>query len=119
MDVTDLGRLPERFDAVTAFFSLLNLPRAVIPRALELIHDVLVPGGLFSIAMVEADIDDVPIQFLGSRILVTGYPRDDLRTVLGGARFSVEDTRTISYVPARKDAAAEIQLFMNCRRRDG
>ncbi len=117
MDVTDLGRSPERYDAVTAFFSLLNLPRPVIPGALEQIRGVLVPGGLFSIAMVEADIDDVPIEFLGSRILVTGYLRDDLRTMLGGAGFSVEDTRTISYVPARSGATPEIQLFMNCRRR--
>jgi SAM-dependent methyltransferase len=116
MDVTDLGRLPERYEAVTAFFSLLNLPRVVIPRALEQIRNVLVPGGLFSIAMVEADVDDVPLQFLGSRILVTGYLRDDLRTVLAAARFSVEETRTISYVPAQSDTPPETQVFMNCRK---
>jgi ubiquinone/menaquinone biosynthesis C-methylase UbiE len=116
MDVTDLALLPERYDAATAFFSLLNLPRAVIPRALERIHGVLVPGGLFSVAMVEADIDDVPIEFLGTRIRVTGYLREGLRTVLAAAGFSIEDTRTISYVPAQGEAAPETQLFMNCRK---
>jgi len=116
MDAVDLGRLPERYDAAVAFFSLLNLPRAAIPRALGQIRDVLVPGGLFSLGMVEADVDNAPIRFLGSRILVTGYLRDDLRTVLGDARFSVEDARTISYVPAKSRASPEVQLFMNCRR---
>ena len=116
LDVADLHRVPGRYDAAVAFFSLLNLPRKVIPRALGLIHDALAPGGLFSLAMVEADVDDVPISFLGSRILVTGYMRDELRSVLCEARFSVEGETAIPYAPASTDAGAEIQLFMNCRR---
>jgi SAM-dependent methyltransferase len=116
LDVTDLDRVPGRYDAAVAFFSLLNLPRKVIPRALDLIHGALAPGGLFSLAMVEADVDDVPISFLGSRILVTGYMRDELRSVLGEARFSIEDETAIPYAPASTDAAPEIQLFINCCR---
>jgi SAM-dependent methyltransferase len=116
LDVMDMDRLPGSHDAVVAFFTLLNLPRAVIPRALAMIHGALVPGGLFSLAMVEADVDDVPIHFLGSRILVTGYLRDELRSVLRAARFSIEEERAISYAPASTEARPEIQLFMNCRR---
>lgn len=118
MDAAGLGGLPGRYDAVVAFFSLLNLPRSAMPRALELIHGALAPGGLFALAMVEADVDDVPISFLGSRILVTGYLRDDLRSLLREARFSVEEQRAISYAPASADAAPEIQLFLNCRRQE-
>ena len=116
LDVMDLARLPDSFDAVVAFFSLLNLPRAAIPRALSLIRGALAPGGLFSLAMVEADVDDVPIHFLGSRILVTGYLRDELRSVLHAARFSIEEEKAISYAPASTGARPEIQLFINCRR---
>jgi SAM-dependent methyltransferase len=116
LDVMDLGQLPGSFDAVVAFFSLLNLPRAIIPRALGLIHGALAPGGLFSLAMVEADVDDVPISFLGSRILVTGYLRDELRSVLCAAHFSIEGEKAISYAPASTGARPEIQLFINCRR---
>jgi ubiquinone/menaquinone biosynthesis C-methylase UbiE len=116
LDVMDLAQPPDSFDAVVAFFSLLNLPRATIPRALGLIRGVLAPGGLFSLAMVEADLDDVPITFLGSRILVTGYLRDELRSVLRATRFSVEDEKVISYAPASTGARPEIQLFINCRR---
>ncbi len=115
-DVADLDRPGGPYDAVTAFFSLLNLPRSAMPRALRLIHGALVPGGLFSLAMVEADVDDVPISFLGSQILVTGYLRDDLRTLLRGAQFQVESENAISYAPASTSAEPEIQLFVNCRR---
>jgi SAM-dependent methyltransferase len=116
LDAADLGRLPGDYAAVVAFFSLLNLPRKVIPRTLDLIHHALAPGGLFSLAMVEADVDDVPISFLGSRILVTGYMRDELRSVLHRAHFSIEGENAIPYAPASTDAGPEIQLFMNCRR---
>jgi len=118
LDAADLDRLPGRYDAAVAFFSLLNLPRRAMPRALNLIHNALAPGGLFALAMVEADVDDVPISFLGSRILVTGYLRDDLRSLLCEARFSVADETAISYAPASADAAPEIQLFLNCRRQE-
>jgi SAM-dependent methyltransferase len=116
LDVTHLDSLPGRYDAAVAFFSLLNLPRAIIPQVLGLIRAVLVPGGLFSLAMVEAVLDDVPIHFLGSRILVTGYLRDELRSTLLEAGFCVEEENTISYAPASTEAEPEIQVFANCRR---
>jgi SAM-dependent methyltransferase len=118
LDVVDLARAGGPFDAIVAFFSLLNLPRKIMPRALRLIHDALVPGGLFSLAMVEADIDDVPISFLGTRFFVTGYLRDDLRSLLRDARFAIEEENAISYAPASAAAAPEIQLFVNCRRQE-
>lgn len=118
LDAAHLDRLPGSYDAAIAFFSLLNLPRSVIPQVLGLIHALLVPDGLFSLAMVEADLDDVPIQFLGPRILVTGYLRDELRSTLRAARFSIEEENVISYAPASTEAGPEIQVFANCRRHE-
>lgn len=116
LDIMDLAGLGGSFAAVTAFFSLLNLPRRAMPGALRLIRDVLDPGGLLCLAMVEADVDDFPIEFLGGRIRVTGYPRDEFRALLGDAGLAVESERALSYAPASAEAAPEIQLFMNCRR---
>jgi cyclopropane fatty-acyl-phospholipid synthase-like methyltransferase len=116
LDMTELGSLPGGYAAVVAFFSLLNLPRSLFPRVLGLIREALVPGGLFSLAMVEADIDDMPITFLGSRIFVTGYMRDELRSALQDAGFRVAEERAISYAPASTEAGPEIQLFVNCSR---
>ncbi|HET9899285.1 MAG TPA: class I SAM-dependent methyltransferase [Streptosporangiaceae bacterium] len=116
LDATQIDQLPGPYDAVVAFFSLLNLPRAVIPQVLGMIHETLVPDGLFSIAMVESDVDDFPLVFLGARFLVTGYLTEDLRSVLGEAGFSIEDESSLSYSPASSEAGPEVQVFMNCRR---
>jgi ubiquinone/menaquinone biosynthesis C-methylase UbiE len=105
-----------RYEAVTAFFSLLHLPRERIPTVLDSIRDVLVPGGWFAVAMVEADVDDVPIAFLDSRIRVTGYLREDLRTVLTESGFAIEHEQVLSYAPETSSAQPEIQMFLLCRK---
>jgi SAM-dependent methyltransferase len=112
----DLDPAEGQYEAIVAFFVLLNLPRARMGEALNLIHKLLVPGGLFCLSMVEADLDDVPIPFLGSEIRVTGYLRDDLRTLIQDSGFTVEEERPLSYAPASTQAYPEIQLFLNCRR---
>lgn len=109
----DLGK----FDAVSAFFSLLMLPRAEIPYALGTIHDLLVPGGLFALSMVEADLDDFSIPFLGNTIRVSGYLRDDLRQVVSEAGFEVLEEESYAYAPASTDVPPEEQLFLHCRKR--
>jgi SAM-dependent methyltransferase len=109
---------PERFDAVVAFFSLLHLPRARMSKALAMVRRMLKPGGWFALAMVEADVDDQVISFLGQQIRVTGYLRDDLRALLKSCGFVVEEEHALSYAPATTQAQPEIQLFVNCRNAD-
>jgi ubiquinone/menaquinone biosynthesis C-methylase UbiE len=115
-DVMDLPVPGPKYEAVTAFFALLHLPREQVRTALGLIHDALVPGGWFGLAMVEADVDDVPIAFLDSRIRVTGYLRDDLRAVLADAGFAIEHEQVLSYAPETSSAQPEIQMFFLCRK---
>jgi ubiquinone/menaquinone biosynthesis C-methylase UbiE len=115
-DIMDLSVPAPRYEAVTAFFALLHLPREQVRTALDLIHASLVPGGWFGLAMVEADVDDVPIAFLESRIRVTGYLRDDLRAVLGDAGFTIQHEQLLSYAPETSSAQPEIQMFFLCRK---
>ncbi|MFF6995369.1 class I SAM-dependent DNA methyltransferase [Streptomyces sp. NPDC008313] len=110
----DLGR----FDAVAAFFSLLMLPRAEIPLALRTVRHLLRPGGLFTLSMVEADLDDFPLPFLGGRIRVSGYLRDDLRGVVEAEGFVIVDEASYSYAPASADVQPEEHIFLRCRRAD-
>ncbi|MFJ6568262.1 class I SAM-dependent methyltransferase [Streptomyces sp. NPDC091292] len=105
-----------RFDGITCFFTLLMLPRAEIPYALRQFRTLLRPGGLLALSMVEADLDDAEIPFLGQSIRVSGFLRDELRQVVSGAGFEITDEDTRSYAPARADAPPEHQLFLNCRR---
>ncbi|QLE73738.1 class I SAM-dependent methyltransferase [Streptomyces rectiverticillatus] len=116
-DLADLrdGRLGA-FDGVTAFFSLLMLPRTEIPHALRMLHGLLRPGGLLALSMVEADVDDYAIPFLGNTIRVSGYLRDELRQVVREAGFEVAGENSLAYAPASTDVPPEIQLFLNLRR---
>lgn len=109
----DLGR----FDAVAAFFSLLMLPRAEIPLALRTIHHLLAPGGLFALSMVEADVDDFAIPFIGSSIRVSGYLREELREVVVTAGFEIVGETSYSYAPASVDVQPEEQIFLRCKRK--
>lgn len=122
-DITDLaglagdGPLPAGgFAGVAAFFALLMLPRREIPGVLATVHDLLEPGGLLALGMVEADVDDMPIPFLGSVIRVSGYLRDELRDVVADAGFEVIKEESYAYAPASTDVPPEEQLFLYCRR---
>lgn len=109
----DLGE----FDAVVAFFTLLMLPRPEIPYALRALRGLLRPGGLLALAMVEADIDDFAIPFLGNSVRVSGYLREELRRVVQDAGFEITGEDSHSYAPASTDVPPEIQLYLHCRRR--
>ncbi|MFB6855531.1 class I SAM-dependent DNA methyltransferase [Streptomyces sp. NPDC001939] len=105
-----------QFDAVTCFFTLLMLPRAEIPAALRLLRSMLRPGGLLALSMVEADLDDAEIPFLGHTIRVSGFLRDELRQVVRDAGLEITGEHTYAYAPASTDVPPEHQLFFNCRR---
>ena len=113
METSGLGP----FDGAAAYFSLLMLPRAEIPHALAMLHRLIRGTGPLALGMVEADVDDFAIPFLGNTIRVSGYLRDDLRRVVDEAGFDVVDEEAVSYAPASTDVPPEIQLFLHCRRR--
>lgn len=119
-DVADLvagGPLPAGgFSAVAAFFTLLMLPRAEIPAALTSVHELLEPGGLLALGMVEADVDNVPIPFLGHTVRVSGYLKDELRDIVVAAGFDVAKEMSYTYAPASTDVPPEEQIFLYCRR---
>ncbi|MCF6522004.1 class I SAM-dependent methyltransferase [Streptomyces sp. JJ36] len=118
MDIADLERHAlGPFDGVAAFFSLLMLPQAEIPHALEMLHRQLRPGAPLALGMVEADVNDFSIPFLGNTIRVSGYLRDDLRRVVSDAGFEIAGEDSYAYAPASTDVPPEIQLFLHCRRR--
>jgi SAM-dependent methyltransferase len=116
LDVAELGGSLGDFDAVVAFFSLLMLPRAEIPDALATLRGVLRPGGWLVLGMVEADLDDVPIPFLGVSVHVTGYFEEQLRQVVSEAGYHIVGQDSQRYAPAGVKAPPEIQLFLACRR---
>jgi len=116
MDIMDVTSALGEFDAAVAFFSLLMLPRAEIPAALTRLREVLVPGGLLTLGMVEADIDDATIRFLGAPVRVSGYLRDGLRSVVTAAGFTILTEESHSFAPTSAEVPPEIQLTLCCQR---
>lgn len=112
-DIVDL--IETGFDAAVAFFSLLMLPRSEIPLALSILHDAVEPGGYVLLSMVEADLDDTPIEFLTTDIRVSGYPRAELRSVVEQAGFTIEEFEVVSYTPATPEAVPEVELYVSAR----
>jgi ubiquinone/menaquinone biosynthesis C-methylase UbiE len=104
-----------RFDAVVAFFSLLMLTRSEIAATLTRLREVLVPGGWLAAGMVEADVDDMELPFLGQPVRVTGWPREQLRDVLAESGFTVEAEDVRTYTPPVPEAPPEVHLFLLAR----
>jgi SAM-dependent methyltransferase len=115
LDVLEAGDGLGEFAGIVAFFSLLMLPRHDIPPALRTLRGLLRPGGRLALGMVEADLDDAPIHFLGSSVRVSGYVRDEPRALVEAAGFEVLDLRHLSYAPASTELPPEVQLFGYCR----
>ncbi|MFJ2777595.1 MULTISPECIES: class I SAM-dependent methyltransferase [unclassified Kitasatospora] len=116
-NVPELGpRGRGTFAAVTAFFSLILLPQDEIPTVLARLRELLRPGGLLALGMVEADLDHVPLPFLGRELRISGYLREDLERVLVESGFAVEERSGHSYAPASTSLPPEEQLFLCCRR---
>lgn len=109
-DLRDVGVVPAPVDAVVAHFSLLLLSRADIAATLTAVHRLLRPGGWLSVAMVEFDGDQVPIDFLGTTITVSGYSAAGLRRLLEVTGYRVESFREYESVTA--DARTETQFFV-------
>jgi hypothetical protein len=67
--------------------------------------------------MVEADVDDFEIPFVGHTIRVSGYLREDLHKVIETAGFEIVRESSYTYAPAVADVPPEEQVFLCCRRR--
>lgn len=115
-DVMSLGDTDGTYDAVVAFFSLLMLPRDMIPEALRRIRDRLVRGGWFALGMVEADVDDQELSFIGQPVRVSAWPRGLLRSTVDAAGFNVHDEDVRTYAPATPEVPPEVQVFLLARR---
>ena len=115
MDALELDGTLGRFDAVCAFFCLLMLRRADIPRVLRRVRSVLQPGGLVAIGMVEGDLDYAPLTFLGQQMSVTAYPRADLEAAIRAEGLHVLEVDVEEFEPASAELPAERQVFLYCQ----
>ena len=105
------------WDAVTAFFPLLQMTRAEIDAALADFVRWLKPGGFFLMATVPADIEGIEIEFMGHRVAaVSSYPREVFRERLTAVGLEIVRDRIVEFQPDHATAGPERDLFMAARK---
>lgn len=116
MDMAELRLGDRSFHAITAFFSLLMLRKQQFVTALQHLVNHLTPDGYFVLSMVEDDVDYAQIEFLGTQLHFTGFPRAALEATLRNAGLDIIELVTETFSP-KQDAPTETQLFYRCQRR--
>ena len=114
MDMADLNLADQTFDAITAFFSLLMLPKSAITNVLHKLVSQLKPQGYFVLSMVEGDLDYVEIPFINSKISASAYFEADLTHLLSQTGLNVLRIKRVD-LAASADAPPETQLFFTCQ----
>ena len=84
------------FDGLTAFFSLLHIPKAEVPQVLQEFHRILRPGGtmLVSVRKGQSDLEGTTKWADGCLLHFTDFMEDELEELLGGAGFHVVANQT-------------------------
>jgi SAM-dependent methyltransferase len=105
------------WDAVIAFYPLLQLTRAEIDAALAKFADWLKPGGVFLMATVPADIEGIEVEFLGKTAAgISSYPAEVFRSRLTDLGLEVVRERVVEFQPSHMEAEPEQDLFMVARK---
>ncbi|MFD9303239.1 methyltransferase domain-containing protein [Streptomyces sp. NPDC060048] len=118
-DVRALPDTPGQWDAITAFFPLLQMPRTDLDTTLTRIADWLTPGGLFVFATVPFDVEDTEIQWMGQSIRATSYPAETYGRLLREAGLEVVHEQLSVFHPQFPGMGAEEHLFLYARKPGG
>jgi SAM-dependent methyltransferase len=115
-DVREWTSLSETWDAVCAFFPFLQMSRADTESVLAEIARWLVPGGYLALVTVPADIEDVPVDFLGHPVRITSFSAPDLVSRVEAAGLTVIGTYSEVFEPDKPGAEPEEHLLITARR---
>ncbi|MFD0355675.1 class I SAM-dependent DNA methyltransferase [Streptomyces sp. NPDC127110] len=118
-DVRNLPQAPGQWDAVTAFFALLQMSRTDLDATLARIAGWLAPGGLFAFATVPLDAEDVEVRWMGQTLRCTGYPAPTYGRLLREAGLDVVHEHLSVFHPDFPGAHPEEHLFIHARKPGG
>lgn len=107
-DMTQLAFPPESFDAISAFYSLIHVPREELPDFFIRMTRWLRPEGLFVGCLMARDTPaDISDDWLGVPMYWSGYDSERNRTILREAGLTLH-----SAVEERVDEAGEPVTFL-------
>jgi ubiquinone/menaquinone biosynthesis C-methylase UbiE len=88
-DFAELDFPQERFDAVTAFYSIVHVPRAEHAAVLAKIARWLKPDGLFLASLSHVGGPDRTEEWLGVEMFFSGFPAETNRQLVREAGFEL------------------------------
>ncbi len=115
MDFSALD-LDKKYDAVTAYFSLLMLPKNMITVTLKSLADIINKDGYLIISMVQGDFDYIEIPFFSKKARASAYLTEDLKLVVESMGFEVVKIDEYAYTP-EDNAPVEVQQFFYFKRK--
>lgn len=89
-DLAELDFTPGSFDAVTALYSLVHVPREDHRELFERIRQWLGPGGLFLASLSHVGGEDRTYEWLGVEMFFSGFDADTNRRLVRDAGFDLE-----------------------------
>ncbi len=104
------------WDAITAFFSMLQLPRADQETMIGRFADWLKPGGLLVLATVPADVDGVDIVFMGHPVRASSFTAGALAEKLRAAGLEIVREEQAMFVPDHPEAGPEPHVYFTARK---
>jgi ubiquinone/menaquinone biosynthesis C-methylase UbiE len=115
-DMRELSFADGTWDAITAFFSMLQLPRAEQEAMIGRLAAWLMPGGLLVFATVPADVDGVDIVFMGHPVRAYSFATGPLKDRLRAAGFEILREDEAEFVPDHPDSAPEPHVYLTARK---
>lgn len=115
-DIRELPLAEGSFDAVCAYFSLLQMSRVEQSAVVAGLARALRPGGFAVLATVPLDVEEVEGLFMGQPVRVTSFTAEAFTELVSGAGLTVLAEEHATFAPAHPDAVPEPHLFLYCRR---
>ncbi|MEU2060405.1 class I SAM-dependent methyltransferase [Streptomyces sp. NPDC013455] len=118
-DIRETPLDPASFDAVCAYFSLLQMSRAEQTAVVAKLARAVRPGGLVALATVPLDVEDAEGVFMGQPVRVTSFTAEAFTRLVTGAGLAVLAREQAPFTPAHPEATPEPHLFLLARREAG
>jgi SAM-dependent methyltransferase len=115
-DLRELKFADGTWDAITAFFSMLQLPRAEQEAVIGRLAAWLKPGGHLVFATVPADVDGVDIVFMGHAVRASSFTAEALTGHLRAAGLEIVREEQAEFVPDHPGATPEPHVYLTARR---
>ncbi|MEU6813194.1 class I SAM-dependent methyltransferase [Streptomyces sp. NPDC046831] len=106
----------DSFDAVCAYFSLLQMSRKEQSGLVRRLARALRPGGAMVLATVPLDLEDAEGVFMGQPVRVRSFSTGAFTAMVEEAGLTVLSADSQVFTPAHPEAMPEPQLFLDCER---